>query len=127
MARSRQTQFEDVDEPSSSTRMPQSRMPRAYGRRKKLETPYVFVQDQETDPWPWVPVASTRISQMRYDPGNDQVHVIFSKNGVGWVYENVPIGVYQAFADSPSKGRFITTVLDQYPYRKATPMETSRW
>lgn len=110
----------------SVTRMPKLRPPRA-SEQKKLHTPEVFTQETEAQLRPWIDVESTRVSRIRYDEGNQHVQVVFARHGNAYVYEDVPPSVYDAFAASDSKGRYIHTVLDSYPYRPASPVEIARW
>ena len=42
------------------------------------------------------------------------------KKGPDWVYGPVSVDVYQQFAASNSKGRFINTTLNGYGYRPAS-------
>ena len=60
------------------------------------------------------PVASTRITEMGYDPDTAIVYVRFT-DGVSWSYMNVPVDVWEQFVASSSKGRFIKETLDGYP------------
>ena len=60
------------------------------------------------------PVASSRITEMGYDSDNVTVYVRFT-DGTSWCYMNVPGEVWQQFASSSSKGRFIHETLDGYP------------
>ncbi len=94
---------------------------------KKLYTPWVFTQPQEADPREWVSLDSSRVERARYDDGLSQVQVTFRKHGTPWVYEDVPSDVYDMFITSDSPGRFINDVLNRYPYRRATPLETMTW
>jgi hypothetical protein len=51
--------------------------------------------------------------------------VRFQKYDTPWVYEDVPVEVYQAFAAAPSMGKYINSTLNFFPYRRATPNEES--
>lgn len=70
---------------------------------------------------------SSRIFAYRYVPGEDNyygnLYVRFVKYGTPWVYYNIPIGVYQAFTTSPSKGKFVNTTLNSFPYGHASPVD----
>ncbi len=77
-------------------------------------------------PREWIYLGSSRVMRARYDDGLQQIHVNF-RDGTPWVYEDVPDDIYEMFITAPSAGRFINEVLDRYPYRRATPAETSTW
>jgi hypothetical protein len=47
--------------------------------------------------------------------------------GTPWKYMNVPQQVYEAFAVSPSKGQYINSVLNKFPYSRATGDEVSTY
>lgn len=70
---------------------------------------------------------SERVQAYRYVPGEDlyygNLYVRFVKYGTPWVYYNVPVGVYQAFTTSPSKGQFINTTLNSFPHGHASPVD----
>lgn len=53
------------------------------------------------------------------------VFVRFIKYGTPWKYSNVPQTVYEQFYASPSKGKFINSTLNQYPYGRVTGDEYS--
>jgi hypothetical protein len=56
------------------------------------------------------------------------VFVRFIKNKTPWKYMNVPLNVYESFAASPSKGKFINQVLNNYSYSRVTaPDELSTY
>jgi hypothetical protein len=75
--------------------------------------PNVTSAEQLSRPGPWVPFASSRITEGRYDDGLEQIHVIF-RDGTPWFYDHVPLTVWRAFKSSSSAGRFVTDVLDNY-------------
>lgn len=68
-----------------------------------------------------IPVGSSAVSSIGYDPGKKQLYVIFT-SGAAYEYDDVPVEVYESFMSSPSKGRFVNDVLTVlYKYRyKAT-------
>jgi hypothetical protein len=53
----------------------------------------------------------------RYDPGLEQIHVIFD-DGTPWVYDGVPRNVWRNFRRSSSPGRYINRVLNGYTYHR---------
>lgn len=65
-----------------------------------------------------LPVSSTRITHMGYDESTATVYVRFT-DGTPWRYMGVPPAVWNQFRLSPSKGQFISQVLDRYPYGRA--------
>ena len=71
--------------------------------------------------------SSERVQAYRYVPGQDQyygnLYMRFVKYGTSWVYYNVPIGIYQSFTNSPSKGQFINMTLNSYPNGRAAPSD----
>jgi hypothetical protein len=77
--------------------------------------PHVVSDDQLSRPGPWVPFASSRVTEARYDDGLRQIHAIF-RDGTPWVYDQVPLEVWRAFKSSSSAGRFINDVLNNYTY-----------
>lgn len=66
-------------------------------------------------PGRWLSFESTRVSEGRYDPGLEQIHVIF-KDGTPWTYNHVPRNIWKNFRRSASAGSYISRVLDGYPY-----------
>jgi hypothetical protein len=73
----------------------------------------------------WQYPDSSRVKAFSYDFDTHQLRVRFKKYDTPWVYENVPVAVYQAFASAPSLGKYINSTLNFFPYRRATPMEDS--
>jgi hypothetical protein len=55
---------------------------------------------------------------MGYDETTSTVYVRFT-DGTPWRYTHVPPLVWQQFRSAPSKGRFISEVLNGYPYGPA--------
>lgn len=64
------------------------------------------------------PVVSSRITEMGYDADYAIVYVRFT-DGKGWSYRDVPEDIWDEFVSSPSKGRFINQVLNNYDYGQA--------
>ena len=60
-------------------------------------------------------MSSSRVSQARYDPGLQQINVIFA-DGTPWTYDGVPQNVWRNFRRSSSPGRYINSTLNRYPY-----------
>lgn len=79
---------------------------------------------REARPGKWVPMSSSRVNSARYDPGLEQVHVVF-KDGTPWVYDGVPQTVWRSFRRSASPGKFINRVLNGYPYYRGSFDQTS--
>ena len=66
-----------------------------------------------------IPVESTAVSSIGYDPGKKQLYIIFT-SGAAYEYDDVPAQVYESFMSSPSKGKFVNdvlTVLYKYRYK----------
>lgn len=53
--------------------------------------------------------------------------VRFARADTPWKYMNVPQNIYEAFAASQSKGRFINSTLNSFPYSRATPDEVATY
>jgi len=73
----------------------------------------------------WQYPDSTRVRAFSYDFDTHQLRVRFHKYDTPWVYEDVPLAVYQSFASAPSLGKYINSTLNFFPYRRATPTEDS--
>jgi hypothetical protein len=80
------------------------------------------------------PDESSRVEAFRYVatggiPGAigfyGTLFVRFIKHGTPWKYLNVPEHIYQAFASAQSKGRYINSVLNNYPNSRASGDEES--
>ena len=73
-------------------------------------------------PTPWIQVPdSSRIQAYQYNPAMASLHVVFSNHGrpTGYVYNDVPTAVFQAFDAAPSKGRYVNSTLNFFPYHRA--------
>jgi hypothetical protein len=76
-------------------------------------------------PTPWFYPESSRVYAYQYDPFLMQLRVKFIKYGTPWVYNDVPSAVFQAFDASPSKGMYINSTLNYFPYRRANAAEVT--
>lgn len=74
---------------------------------------------------PWAFPDSTRVKAYSYDYGSQELRVRFSKYDTPWVYEGVPVNVFEAFDAAPSKGQFINSALNQLTNRRASHSEES--
>jgi hypothetical protein len=72
---------------------------------------------------PWSYPDSSRVRAYQWDEALQQLRVRFIKYDTPWVYENVDLAVFQQFDAAGSKGRFINSVMNSYPYRHASPDE----
>ncbi len=79
------------------------------------DTDNVLSDQQLSKTGRWVPFASSRVTEGRYDEGLQQIHVIF-RDGTPWVYDHVPRDVWRRFKTSSSAGKFVDRVLNGYPY-----------
>lgn len=70
---------------------------------------------------------STRVKAYQYDYASRQLRVRFGKYNTPWVYNDVPVTVFQAFDSSDSKGRYINSTLNYMDYREATPEEEASY
>lgn len=80
-------------------------------------SPTTVSHDQLSRPGEWFAVASSRVSEMRYDPGLRAIDVIFV-DSTPWTYQNVDEDVFNRFLTSESPGRFINNVLNSYPHHR---------
>ena len=70
---------------------------------------------------------STRIKAYQYDYATRQLRVRFNKYNTPWVYNDVPVTVFQSFDASDSKGRYVNSTLNYMDYREATPQEEASY
>lgn len=56
------------------------------------------------------PVASSNVAAIGYDAVNEDVYVEFIGSGL-YVYNSVPLPVFQDFESAPSKGSFVHQIL----------------
>jgi hypothetical protein len=75
----------------------------------------------------WVHIDSSRIRAYEYDYSAQELRVRFVKYDTPWIYEGVSSALYEAFASSPSKGKFVNSTLNYTKYRQATPGEATHW
>ena len=75
----------------------------------------------------WAYPDSSRVRAYQYDFDQQQLRVRFIKYGTPWVYDNVPMAVFQAFDAAPSKGMYINSTLNSFPYRRASAMEEAQY
>ena len=61
-----------------------------------------------------VPVASTNLAAMGYDPVSGELQVQF-QNGRIYSYQNVPMEIYQGLVNAPSKGTFFAQAIRNMP------------
>lgn len=92
-------------------------------------TPIVYVPNDDHDP-----SESSRVKAFRFvsnmSPDDrlageryGTVFVRFIKYDTPWKYTGVPQSVYESFASSRSKGKFINSTLNRYSYARATQDE----
>ena len=75
----------------------------------------------------WAYPDSTRVKAYQYDYGNQQLRVRFIKYGTPWVYNLVPVTVFQAFDAAPSKGKYINSTLNHMEHHRASPQEVAAY
>lgn len=61
---------------------------------------------------------STRISRGSYDPDTKVLELVFRRDRVRVQYLDVPSFVWTGLLDSKSAGRYVTSVLDRFRYRR---------
>jgi hypothetical protein len=71
----------------------------------------------------WEYPSSSRVRAYSYDFENQQLRVRFHKYNTPWVYNEVPVTVFQAFDAAPSKGMYINSTLNHMSHRRASPIE----
>ena len=77
----------------------------------------------DLSPWAETP-KSSRVSRYRYDYQNSAIQVQWRNNkNHGYIYLEVPVEGYQAFARAASKGKHINFPLNTYDYRLMTSDE----
>lgn len=52
-----------------------------------------------------IPVESTQIKSIGYDPEQQLLEVEFSNNVI-WQYRNVPLNIWRELESAPSKGKY---------------------
>lgn len=87
---------------------------------------------EEDSPLPGVTTSweypdSSRVKAYQYDYTTGTLRVRFHNYNTPWVYEDVPTSVFQAFASSDSKGKYINSTLNYMAYRRATPEEVAQY
>ena len=88
---------------------------------QRAANPNVDVRELPTTPWEYP--ESSRVKAYSYDYKSGQLRVRFIKYATPWVYNDVPVAVFQAFDASPSKGEYINSTLNYMNHRRATPVE----
>ena len=79
----------------------------------------------DLSPWAETP-SSSRVSRYRYDYTNRTIQVQWRNNlNHGYLYQDVPYEDYRSFARVVSKGRYVNSTLNGYPYRLMTVDEVS--
>lgn len=115
---------------------------RERARRAAGEGPE-FPTTSLTDISPWVypgknhpPDESTRVKAFKFVASTEAeekllgnrygtIFVRFIKHSTPWRYSNVPQTIYEQFYSSPSKGKFINDVLNNFPYGRVSGDEYS--
>lgn len=68
----------------------------------------------------WIPVVSSNVKEIRYDPEKEQLAVRFIDKKTGWrtyVYSSVSMRVFIDFLNAPSKGQYVWKhIRDRYVY-----------
>ena len=71
-----------------------------------------------------LPVESSAIEAIGYEPDVRRLHVKFKESGETYVYGDVDLPVYDAFLNSASKGRyFAQEIRAAYAYRRLPEAE----
>jgi len=111
---------------TGGTRIKGMRAPKAAASPRKLHAG-VYVHDEaydeeQHDCGPWVGVNSSRVRSIRYDYQNQavQVHWVGRPDSRGYVYQDVPEDIFNAFIRSNSKGKFVNSTMNGFDYRPMT-------
>jgi hypothetical protein len=65
-----------------------------------------------------IPVESTTISTVAYDPAGERLQLKFCRGAI-YEYSAVPDAVHQSLLRAPSKGTFFNqTIRGRFPYRR---------
>jgi len=67
-----------------------------------------------------IPVESSSIAEVGYDPGRAELHVRFRRSPKVYVYQDVSQEVFDRMMASPSKGGFVNReIKNVYPFHIA--------
>lgn len=89
--------------------------------QQRADNPDVSARNLPTTPWERP--ASSRVDAYQYDYATGQLRVRFRKYNTPWVYNDVPVAVFQAFDAAPSKGMYINSTLNYMDHRRASSSE----
>lgn len=64
-----------------------------------------------------IPVNSSDLSAVGYDPNTQQLEILFNSGGV-YLYQGVSAGEYQGLMNAGSKGRYFHAFIKQHPFSK---------
>ena len=71
----------------------------------------------------WYFPDSSRVLAYQYDYDTMDIRVRFVKYATPWIYSKVPVSIWDGFHSTDSKGRYINSTLNQFPYRRASAQE----
>lgn len=66
------------------------------------------------------PLESTAVRGAGYDDESEELEVEF-RSGRIYVFSNIPRSVYDWLLRTPSKGAYVSRIVNQYDYREVTP------
>lgn len=75
----------------------------------------------------WYFPDSSRVLAYQYDYDTKDIRVRFIKYATPWIYSKVPVSVWDGFHSTDSKGRYINSTLNHFPYRRATAQEEAQF
>ncbi len=75
----------------------------------------------------WAYPDSSRVEAYSYDFDQQQLRVKFVKYGTPWVYDKVPMAIFEAFDSAPSKGMYINSTLNWMTHRRASAQEQAAY
>ncbi len=63
-------------------------------------------------------VVSSNVASIGYDPATQTLEIEF-QNGAIYQYYNIPLGIFEEFDRSPSKGAFLNSqIRDRFPFSR---------
>ena len=71
----------------------------------------------------WEPVESLRCKAARYDYDERNLLMAWYNGKLAWVYRGVEEEVFSDFLSTESKGKYVNSVLNNYPHSRIGPSE----
>lgn len=77
--------------------------------------PLESVQPLETG---WLQSESSRLSEYKYSYSESALYVRWRNNGTVWMYEDVPVAVFETFSAAASMGRYVNGTLNHFAFHQ---------